>query len=199
MVDRIMRLVGKIILKMKIKYRGNDRASLILTRLHEAAVLKLGDSVENFTVSPDVPLISCALNESENTIGLQIITEFNSELKRSASLQIFKKDSNCCDLPTFKIGVSKVNSIIDQELQNFKIAGKSKFGGSPDWINKESKPVCRKCHNTMTFFAQLDSFGYYSEFLADTDASFFNIGDQGMIFIFFCSKCNASKSLVQFY
>jgi len=65
------------------------------------------------------------------------------------------------------------------------IGKRSKLGGNPDWLQGEDSPMC-DCGNRMTFYAQIDSIG--------DDIC---IADCGMVYIFICFDCFASKSIIQ--
>ena len=65
---------------------------------------------------------------------------------------------------------------------------RNKLGGRPDWIQNDETPVCEKCGKKMFFYGQLDSY--------DHDH---NIGDCGMIYVFYCPECMEDKTIVQSY
>lgn len=62
-----------------------------------------------------------------------------------------------------------------------------RIGGEPDWIQDPNVPNC-SCGKPMDFYAQLDSLG---------DA--YVLGDCGMIYVFVCSDCLETKSVLQSY
>ena len=72
----------------------------------------------------------------------------------------------------------------------FKWAGpmvgkRHKLGGSPDWIQGDNTPRC-ECGQLMQFYGQFDSIG-----------DRFCLADAGMIFVFVCSDCWTTKSILQ--
>lgn len=66
------------------------------------------------------------------------------------------------------------------------IGTRSKIGGAPDWMQAPVDVQCDSCNAPMPFYAQIDSVGD-SVILADC----------GMVYVFVCFGCYASKSLVQ--
>jgi hypothetical protein len=74
----------------------------------------------------------------------------------------------------------------------FKWAGapvgtRHRIGGEPDWIQGPDVPSC-SCGKSMSFYGQLDSPG-------DTVA----LADCGMIYVFVCSGCWTTQSVLQSY
>lgn len=65
------------------------------------------------------------------------------------------------------------------------VGERSKFGGTPDWLQSDSVPNCSHCRTPMTFYAQLDSIG-------DSVC----IADCGMIYIFLCFDCFQPTAIV---
>ncbi|WP_197528260.1 HU family DNA-binding protein [Posidoniimonas polymericola] len=61
-----------------------------------------------------------------------------------------------------------------------------KLGGDPDWIQYPETPVC--CGSEMQFYGQLDSIG-----------GKFCIGDVGMLYVFLCPECCATRSIMHCY
>jgi hypothetical protein len=73
----------------------------------------------------------------------------------------------------------------------FKWAGptvghRDKVGGGPDWLQGPDVPDCPECHEAMSFYGQLDSVG-------DSVA----LADVGMIYVFVCFDCFATRSILQ--
>lgn len=66
-----------------------------------------------------------------------------------------------------------------------KAGRKSKLGGGPSWVQSEEVPDCPKCAKAMTFALQLAS---------DARISY---ADMGVLYVFVCSDCEISASLVQ--
>ena len=67
-----------------------------------------------------------------------------------------------------------------------KVAGTRHFiGGSPDNLSKDKYPVCKDCHETMTFYAQIDSIG-----------DKYDLADCMVIQNFVCFNCFNIESLL---
>lgn len=77
---------------------------------------------------------------------------------------------------------------------NHDLGKRSKFGGKPDWIQNDETPKCDCCKKEMEFVAQLDSIDYTG--YANQTAEYM-FGDVGMIYVFFCRNCGATKSILQ--
>lgn len=65
------------------------------------------------------------------------------------------------------------------------VGTRHKIGGEADFLQKSTYPQC-SCGRTMTFYGQLDS-------LNDK----FVLADCGMIYVFVCSDCWDTKSILQ--
>lgn len=78
--------------------------------------------------------------------------------------------------------------------KNVEFGKRSKFGGSPDWIQNDETPKCECCKKKMEFVAQLDSIDYTGFAQKNIEYMF---GDVGMIYVFFCKNCGLSKSIFQ--
>jgi hypothetical protein len=63
-----------------------------------------------------------------------------------------------------------------------------KIGGKPNFIQNREYPKCSCCHKDMIFYAQLDTVG-----------DRYDIGDSGLIYIFYCFDCNEVEAMVQSY
>src|ERR1700752_4590875 len=79
---------------------------------------------------------------------------------------------------------------------------RSKLGGKPEWDQTDETPICRSCRAPMTFVAQIDSIEHdYHNNPHAIDAlsgeQHFMFGDVGMIYVFFCFDCSATKSIFQ--
>jgi hypothetical protein len=93
-------------------------------------------------------------------------------------------------IPTFKL----VPEPISQEARdlpgfkwaNPKIGTRHQLGGEPEHFDEADWPRCPDGHGKMTFYAQLDSI--------NDDIC---IADCGMIQVFVCFDCFATKSVVQ--
>jgi len=72
---------------------------------------------------------------------------------------------------------------------------RSKFGGTPDWIQGEEVPGCSRCGAQMSFVAQIDSIDAVSANPEDD----FMFGDCGMIYVFHCFECLESSAVTQYY
>jgi hypothetical protein len=66
------------------------------------------------------------------------------------------------------------------------VGKRSKIGGRPDFVQAESRQVCKSCGSEMTFYAQIDSVG-------DEVC----LADVGMVYVFVCFDCFTSESFVQ--
>jgi len=71
---------------------------------------------------------------------------------------------------------------------------RTKFGGTPQWVQDEETPTCPHCAETMTFVAQIDSFEHQSTNNPNSRDAIhgnqqFMFGDVGMIYVFFCFDC----------
>ena len=81
---------------------------------------------------------------------------------------------------------------------------KSKLGGLPNWIHRDETPTCPDCYKPMAFIAQIDSIEYDVDYNPHrfhylSNDMHFMFGDVGMIYVFYCLKCSATKSVFQCY
>lgn len=67
-----------------------------------------------------------------------------------------------------------------------EVGARHKLGGQPDWVQSEETPPCPECDEPMTFYGQLDSI--------DGNCT---LVDGGMIYVFVCFDCFATKSILQ--
>lgn len=84
---------------------------------------------------------------------------------------------------------------------NYPNAGlKTKLGGDPNWVQGDERPECRCCGQPMTFVAQIDSIEHrennnlHGKSPPDREWMF---GDVGMIYVFFCFGCLATRGVFQ--
>lgn len=84
--------------------------------------------------------------------------------------------------------------IIEGDENSKELGKRSKFGGTPDWIQNDETPKCQHCKKQMTFVGQIDSFDYTGRVDGPRDYMF---GDVGMIYIFFCKDCGCCHSVFQ--
>jgi hypothetical protein len=95
-------------------------------------------------------------------------------------------------LPSFQLLVEPVTrdgynlAQFDPAVHGEKIGKRHRLGGVPDWIREPEWPFCENCRRQMTFYAQLD--GLSPEI---------PLGNNGLIFIFFCFDCCEVKSVFQ--
>lgn len=76
---------------------------------------------------------------------------------------------------------------------------RTKLGGPPDWIQTDETPICPQCQKTMTFVAQIDSVAQEQTELGQrlTEQNSFMFADVGMIYVFWCSACFETRSVLQ--
>jgi hypothetical protein len=86
---------------------------------------------------------------------------------------------------------------VDENAKNNRIFSKHcwkelgkrfKIGGKPSFIQDPEYPRCPYCQKDMIFYAQLD-----------TVSDKYDIGDSGLIYVFYCFDCNEAKAIVQSY
>lgn len=80
---------------------------------------------------------------------------------------------------------------------------RSKLGGAPDWLQAPNVPRCRACRQSMTFVAQINSMEHDEPHNPHAVSCLagqphFMFGDVGMIYVFMCFGCMATKSIVQY-
>ncbi len=68
-----------------------------------------------------------------------------------------------------------------------EIGKRHQLGGEPDWQQEDETPDCEMCEKPMTFYGQFDSINHD-----------FNIGDCGLIYVFYCFDCIEVQAIVQF-
>ena len=92
-------------------------------------------------------------------------------------------------VPTIRLRRDDSNKAIYFPNSNDDDFGKrSKIGGRPNWIQGNNTPNCADCKNAMTFYGQLDSINEQ-----------YAIADAGMLYLFYCFKCNKAKIVMQCY
>jgi hypothetical protein len=76
---------------------------------------------------------------------------------------------------------------------------RTRFGGKPEWIQSDETPICRRCQKTMAFIAQIDSIANQDtevgRFLSKQNS--FMFADVGMIYVFWCHRCNGTEAVLQ--
>jgi uncharacterized protein YwqG len=88
-------------------------------------------------------------------------------------------------------------------IDTHKLGARSKLGGEPDWVQNPEIPKCRECKQPMTFVAQIDSMEHdesYNPHAVNclSGQQHYMFGDVGMIYVFLCFECMATKSVVQY-
>jgi hypothetical protein len=83
-----------------------------------------------------------------------------------------------------------------------KLGVRSKLGGKPDWVQHPEIPKCHDCKQSMTFVAQIDSIEHdesHNPHAVDclSGQQHYMFGDVGMIYVFMCFGCMATKSVIQ--
>ena len=83
-----------------------------------------------------------------------------------------------------------------------KLGLRSKLGGEPDWVQHPQVPKCSACKHPMMFVAQIDSIEHdekHNPHAVDclSGKQQYMFGDVGMIYVFMCSTCMATKSFIQ--
>ncbi|HWV98860.1 MAG TPA: hypothetical protein VNZ64_04120 [Candidatus Acidoferrum sp.] len=80
-----------------------------------------------------------------------------------------------------------------------KPGSRTKLGGKPDWIQPDETPICEQCQKAMTFVAQIDSVANQASDLGErlSEKNSFMFADVGMIYVFWCSKCYETRSVLQ--
>jgi len=83
-----------------------------------------------------------------------------------------------------------------------KLGIRSKLGGEPDWVQYPEVPKCRECKQAMTFIAHIDSMEHDEPHNphgidALSGKQEYVFGDVGMIYVFMCSSCLGTKSILQ--
>ena len=86
-----------------------------------------------------------------------------------------------------EIALRLENSDLDRANITLDEPSKTKLGGTPDWIQYPQIPTC--CGREMTFYGQIDS---------NFDDSY-DIVDAGMLYVFCCDDCAATRSVMQCY
>lgn len=76
-------------------------------------------------------------------------------------------------------------------------AGKTKIGGSPDWIQDWDWPACPGCDENMTFLMQLDSLGQLKANKGLLPEEHYAFGDVGLIYMFWCPDCYQTATRFQ--
>ena len=128
-------------------------------------------------------------------------SKLNSEIVKNKMLfeSFLKEDinidkSNNKNLPeicvTLKDGCGKKLSYPNN------LGKRTKLGGTPDWIQDDETPKCNKCGKKMSFVSQIDSIGYNEK---NENRKKYMFGDVGMLYLFFCFKCEETKSILQSY
>ena len=97
------------------------------------------------------------------------------------------------DIPEYKLELLPVGeqSKAERHFSEYcwdKLGTRFKIGGKPDFIQESDIPECPNCRKKMKFYAQLDTIGEK-----------YDIGDSGLIYVFFCFDCCETKSIVQSY
>lgn len=103
-------------------------------------------------------------------------------------------------LPEVTVGLSIAPKIGESSNTTGTAAGsRTRLGGKPDWIQGNESPICESCQKTMTFVAQIDSIAHQDSDLGRflSGEGSFMFADVGMIYVFWCSKCNETKAVLQ--
>jgi len=133
-------------------------------------------------------------NSGIDTVGAAI--RFCNSLESTFPNEDWRMFKNSFEIYAHDI-VTHVGSVafaeIDVQLKfkgNPVNAGKTKIGGTPDWIQVPSpgmaNPTCDNCDSAMTFLLQVDSLGARNSLIELQSLKF---ADVGMIYLFICQKC----------
>ncbi len=96
-------------------------------------------------------------------------------------------------LPEYRVELMPVNAESENSRKFSKycweeLGKRFKIGGVPNFIQSKEIPLCPHCNKEMSFYAQLDAIGEN-----------YDIGDSGLIYVFYCFDCNEVYSFVQSY
>lgn len=107
-------------------------------------------------------------------------------------------------LPEFKVDLTRVKPGESALPEGDDIYGRrTKLGGMPDWEQDDETPNCPDCGKRMIFVAQIDSIEHddpqnpHAVDALSPDQAWMFV-DVGMIYVFYCSYCFESVSVVQF-
>ena len=92
------------------------------------------------------------------------------------------------EIPLKMVPESSLAKAVVQGDHGYREAGdRHKLGGKPDWIQSDETPVCPECEDSMDFYGQLDNLG-----------SIESLKDEGMVYVFVCRECYATKAILQY-
>lgn len=144
-------------------------------------------------------------DELENQLGdaaggcvLAISQELTSKLENLAKAA---RSQGVDTLPELKVKLSLESNrkMLGREARKRAVGNRTKFGGSPDWIQNDATPVCTCCKKAMTFIGQIDSLSVAENALGQAlkERGSYMFGDAGMVYVFWCGKCNTTGSVLQ--
>ena len=101
--------------------------------------------------------------------------------------------------PELGVALSTTKAEPDNQSGESDAGFRTKLGGKPQWVQSDATPICEHCQKAMTFVAQIDSLANQDtdlgRLLVAKDS--FMFADVGMIYVFWCSGCNGTRSILQ--
>jgi len=82
---------------------------------------------------------------------------------------------------------SKAKALVAGDFGYSEVGDGNKIGGDPNWIQGDETPDCPECGEPMDFYGQFDHLGSVEPLV-----------DGGMIYVFLCRDCHATKSVLQY-
>lgn len=175
-----------------------------LESLKKRALFRLkGDSTEQESLGEILEAIVGDADELEKEFGdlaggyvFAISQDLTAKLEDLA-----KKTLSKASLPELKVKLSLAADTDrrGQKTARASLGNRTKLGGSPDWIQNNATPFCAGCKKPMTFVAQIDSISAAENELGRvlSERNSYMFSDVGMIYVFWCSKCNETQSVLQ--
>jgi hypothetical protein len=189
--------------RMAVKY---PKAAVALESLKKCALSRLdGDSIEHELLGDILEAIVGDADKLEEELGdvaggyvFAASQELTAKLENLAKEGLSKGVSI---LPELNVGLSLRDETKRRARKNTKAGPghRTKLGGTPDWIQNNQTPICGDCKRPMTFVAQIDSVSAAENELGRTlrERDSYMFADVGMIYVFWCGKCNETQSVLQ--
>ena len=202
-LESLRQLAAKELDRVSLKY---PKVAEGIESLKRRALSRLeGDAIEYDAVEELLEGIVRDADELENQLGeaaggyvFAISQDLTAKLENLAKITF---SLGVLTLPELNVELSLAGNSkpLSQEADKPGPGARTKFGGSPDWIQNNQTPICARCKKPMTFVAQIDSVSAAQNELgrALEEHNSYMFADTGMIYVFWCGKCNATHSMLQ--
>jgi hypothetical protein len=202
-LEPLRHITTKELGRMAVKY---PKVAIGLESLKKRALSRLdGDTIEHELLGEILEAIVGDADKLEEELGnaaggyvFAAAQDLIAKLENLAKEGLSKGVSILPEL-NVELSLSDGTKRRGRKMTKAGLGHRTKFGGSPDWIQNNQTPICGNCKRPMTFVAQIDSVSAAENELGRTlrERGSYMFADVGMMYVFWCGKCNETQSVLQ--